>query len=131
MKKILNIVPRWFPAFLMMAIIFAFSSRAKDELPNFQDWEYFVKKSSHFFVYALLALSYIRALPRRNYILAWVLAILYALSDEFHQSFVPGRMSSLIDVFVFDNLGAIVALSIHRYFVLNDTFQKENKSNEA
>ena len=115
----------------MMAIIFAFSSRAKDELPNFQDWEYFVKKSSHFFVYALLALSYIRALPRRNYVLAWVLAILYALSDEFHQSFVPGRMSSLIDVFVFDNLGAIVALSIHRYFVLNDTFQKENKSNEA
>lgn len=120
MKKILDIVPRWFPAFLMMAIIFAFSSRAKDELPNFQDWEYFVKKSSHFLVYGLLALSYIRALPKRNYFLAWILAILYALSDEFHQSFVPGRTSSLVDVFVFDNLGAIVALALHRYLTIKN-----------
>lgn len=120
MKKILDIVPRWFPAFLMMAIIFAFSSRAKDELPNFQDWEYFVKKSSHFLVYGLLALSYIRALPKQNYFLAWILAILYALSDEFHQSFVPGRTSSLVDVFVFDNLGAIVALVLHRYLTIKN-----------
>lgn len=120
MKKILDIVPRWFPAFLMMAIIFAFSSRAKDELPNFQDWEYFVKKSSHFLVYGLLALSYIRALPKRNYFLAWILAILYALSDEFHQSFVPGRTSSLVDVFVFDNLGAIVALVLHQYLTIKN-----------
>lgn len=120
MKKILDIVPRWFPAFLMMAIIFAFSSRAKDELPNFQDWEYFVKKSSHFLVYGLLALSYIRALPKRNHLLAWALAILYALSDEFHQSFVPGRTSSLVDVFVFDNLGAIVALALHRYLTIKN-----------
>lgn len=120
MKKILDIVPRWFPAFLMMAIIFAFSSRAKDELPNFQDWEYFVKKSSHFLVYGLLALSYIRALPKRNHLLAWALAILYALSDEFHQSFVPGRTSSLVDVFVFDNLGAIVALVLHQYLTIKN-----------
>ena len=120
MKKILDIVPRWFPAFLMMAIIFAFSSRAKDELPNFQDWEYFVKKSSHFLVYGLLALSYIRALPKRNYFLVWILAILYALSDEFHQSFVPGRTSSLVDVFVFDNLGAIVALVLHQYLTIKN-----------
>lgn len=120
MKKILDIVPRWFPAFLMMAIIFAFSSRAKDELPNFQDWEYFVKKSSHFLVYGLLALSYIRALPKRNYFLAWILAILYALSDEFHQSFVPGRTSSLVDAFVFDNLGAIVALVLHQYLTIKN-----------
>ncbi|HNE05484.1 MAG TPA: VanZ family protein, partial [Anaerolineales bacterium] len=116
----LDIVPRWFPAFLMMAIIFAFSSRAKDELPNFQDWEYFVKKSSHFLVYGLLALSYIRALPKRNHLLAWALAILYALSDEFHQSFVPGRTSSLVDVFVFDNLGAIVALVLHQYLTIKN-----------
>ncbi|MFN8434536.1 MAG: VanZ family protein [Anaerolineales bacterium] len=121
MKKILDIVPRWFPAFLMMAIIFAFSSRTKDELPNFHDWEYFVKKSSHFFVYGLLALSYIRALPKRNYLLAWALAILYALSDEFHQSFVAGRTSSLVDVFVFDNLGAAVALIFHRYLTTKNS----------
>jgi VanZ family protein len=113
MKKILDIVPRWLPALLMMALIFAFSSREKNELPDFQAWEYFVKKSAHFVVYGLLALSYLRALPKQDHFQAWFFAVLYALTDEFHQSFVPGRTASLIDVFVFDNLGAVFALFVH------------------
>jgi VanZ family protein len=42
--------------------------------------------------------------------LAWLLAILYAGSDEIHQSFVPGRYPSIWDVLVFDNLGALTTL---------------------
>jgi len=124
MRKLLDIVPRWLPALLMMGIIFAFSSHAKNELPDFEDWEYFVKKSAHFVVYGLLAISYLRALPKQNYFLAWLLAILYALSDEFHQSFVPGRRASFIDVFVFDNLGSIFALVLH-YRFFGATYEKE------
>ncbi|GAB4398496.1 MAG: VanZ family protein [Anaerolineales bacterium] len=116
MKKLLNIVPRWLPAFLMMLIIFGFSSRADNELPDFQTWDYFVKKCAHAVVYGLLALSYLYMLPGRNYNLVWLLAVIYAVTDEFHQSFVPGRRASLIDVFVFDNLGAITALFLHNKF---------------
>ena len=47
MKKILDIVPRWLPALLMMITIFTFSSRTSNELPNFGGWDYFVKKSAH------------------------------------------------------------------------------------
>ncbi|MBL8091572.1 MAG: VanZ family protein [Anaerolineales bacterium] len=113
MLKIKSILPRWLPALTLMIIIFLFSSRSSNELPNYGSWDYFVKKSAHGIGYGLLALSYLHALPKRNYFLAWLLALLYSLTDEYHQSFVPGRTPSLIDVFVFDNLGAMIALFLH------------------
>lgn len=116
MKKLLSIVPRWLPAVLLMLVIFVFSSRPGDDLPSFGGWDYFVKKGGHALGYGLLALSYLHALPKRNYLLAWILALLYAATDEFHQSFVPGRNASAVDVLVFDNLGAAAGLLLH-YFL--------------
>lgn len=113
MNKLLDIVPRWVPALVLMAIIFAFSSRAGDDLPDFGGWDFFVKKGAHAIGYGLLALSYLRALGGRKYLLAWLLAVLYSATDEFHQSFVPGRSASIIDVLVFDNIGAALALFLH------------------
>ena len=64
--------------------------------------------------YAMLAWSYWNALELKSYKgwLAWLLAILYAVTDEYHQSFVTGRFPSALDVIVFDNLGALIALSV-------------------
>lgn len=36
--------------------------------------------------------------------------MVYAVIDEFHQAFVPGRYSSLWDVLLFDNFGALTSL---------------------
>lgn len=116
MKKFLAIVPRWLPSFLMMVAIFAFSSRTSTELPNFGGWDYFIKKSAHGVGYGLLALSYLHALPGCNYKLSWFLAILFSLTDEFHQSFVPGRHAAITDVLVFDNLGAGIALFLQAWW---------------
>lgn len=113
MNKLLDIVPRWVPALVLMAVIFAFSSQTGDDLPDFAGWDYFVKKCAHAIGYGLLALSYVRALDGRRYFLAWLLAVLYSATDEFHQSFVPGRRASFVDVLVFDNLGAMLALLLH------------------
>ena len=112
MKKILSIVPRWFPGFLIMFVIFIFSSQPGNNLPDFLNWDYFIKKTSHMIGYGLLALSYFRLLKHNQklYWLAWLMALLYAASDEFHQSFVPGRGASVLDVLIFDNVGAIIAL---------------------
>lgn len=117
MKKYFAIVPRWLPALLLMIAIFLISSRTSNQLPNYGSWDYFVKKTAHAFGYGLLALSYLYAMPKRNYPLAWFLAILYSATDEFHQSFVPGRHPAITDVLVFDNLGAMVGLLIYYWFI--------------
>ena len=109
MKKFLAIVPRWLPALVMMAAIFYFSAQPGDKLPDFFSWDRAVKKGGHILGYALLALSYFHWLrnDKKYCWLAWLLTLLYAATDEFHQSFTPGRSPSPFDVIVFDNLGAL------------------------
>jgi VanZ family protein len=120
-KKLLSIVPRWLPALFFMTAIFIFSSQPSDDLPNFQNWDYFLKKTGHAVGYGLLALSYFHFFnyDKKRYWLAWLLAVLFSATDEFHQSFVPGRHPSIIDVLVFDNLGAVTALWL--YFMFHRT----------
>ncbi|HKO35788.1 MAG TPA: VanZ family protein [Pyrinomonadaceae bacterium] len=80
-----------------------------------------VRKTSHFVEYAILALLAARAFrtsPRdflRNHWFAVSLtfAALYALSDEFHQSFVSSRTASIYDCLI-DTAGGLVALIIVR-----------------
>jgi len=112
-------VRRWGPAALMMAAIFVFSARPSTELPDFGIGDYLVKKGGHMLGYCLLALAYWRGLnlePGKK-MLAWGLAICYALTDEIHQAFVPGRHASLLDVLIFDNLGAILGLVLWGYIM--------------
>lgn len=97
-----------------MVIIFFFSSQPSNELPDF-DWaDTIVKKIGHVIGYAILARSYWYAFRMREdkRWLAWLLAVLYALTDEVHQSFVPGRYPSILDVLIFDNFGAMISLWI-------------------
>lgn len=126
MKKFLSIVPRWLPALLLMLVIFAFSSRTSSELPNFLGWDYIVKKSAHAIGYGMLALSYLHMFKwdKRYYWLSWLLSLLYSATDEFHQSFVPGRHPAVTDVLIFDNLGALIALAIH--YMIRRKREKEN-----
>ena len=103
---------KWIPALLTMAAIFWFSSQPADELPVFSWADMIIKKSGHIIGYALLAFWYWYGLgmDKNKRWLAWLLAIVYALTDEFHQTFVSGRNASLWDVVIFDNLGALISL---------------------
>lgn len=78
-----------------------------------------IRKGAHFSVYLILGILTSNALcisdvPLKKQILyALAISILYAASDEFHQSFVPGRGPSIIDVGV-DTGGAIVGIFIYQ-----------------
>ena len=118
MKEILLIVPRWLPALFLMAAIFSFSSQPGDNLPDFLSWDLVVKKTGHFIGYGLLALSNFYGLKydKKQYWLAWLLAVAFSATDEFHQSFVPSRHASVFDVVIFDNFGAAFALWVYDKF---------------
>jgi len=105
---------KWVLAFLMMAGIFWFSSQPSTALPDFSWADTIVKKGGHVLGYALLAFSYLYAFgmgPKKRW-LAWLFAVFYAATDEFHQSFVPGRHPSVWDILIFDNPGALMSLWI-------------------
>jgi VanZ family protein len=112
MLKVKQIVLLWLPALLVMLAIFLVSAQPSSNLPNFAWADRVIKKGGHMVGYAFLAVSYWRVLgfrPEKRW-LAWCFSVLYAVTDEFHQSFVPGRFPSVWDVLVFDNLGALVSL---------------------
>jgi len=123
MSKVSSFLRLWGPAILMMSVIFGFSSIPSSDMPNFDAFDYIVKKGGHAFGYGLLGLSYLRGLKGngsevrlRWFLTAWVLAVLFSTTDEFHQSFVPGRHPAVTDVII-DAFGAALALFIaNRYY---------------
>ena len=111
MQKIFTNLSRWIPALAIMTAIFLFSSQPSKDLPHFGSTDYFIKKTGHAVGYALLALAYQYALGKQSPPWrAWLFAVLFSATDEYHQSFVPGRHPSIWDVVIFDNCGALFAL---------------------
>ena len=105
---------RWVPALGMMTIIFMLSALPSSKVPTFGVYDVYVKKIGHAIGYGLLGVSYYYALPTGlprgiRWVMALALSLGFALSDEFHQSFVEGRTSSLRDVAI-DGAGAFLAL---------------------
>ena len=111
----------------MMTAIFVFSSIPSVEMPNFGVLDFLVKKGAHALGYGLLALAYLWGLKgkgseieSRQLYIAWVLATMYSATDEFHQSFVPGRHPAITDVMI-DSLGANLALFlVNKFYKQND-----------
>lgn len=110
---------KWIPALLTMAVIFWFSSQPSNEIPNFGLIDRIIKKSGHVFEYAVLAFWIWYALEFRfnRRWLVWLIAIFYAATDEYHQSFVRGRFPSAWDVLIFDNAGALISLWVARHYL--------------
>jgi VanZ family protein len=76
-------------------VIFALSS-VPDLGTGLGGWDLVLRKIAHAAEFAVLGALLVRATGRPG--LAFALGVLYAASDELHQSFVPGRMGSPIDV---------------------------------
>lgn len=94
-----------------MAAIFIFSAQPFDG-QELAWWEVVGRKVGHFGGYAALAGAWAWALlgaVRHPLVFAGVISVLYAASDEYHQTFVDGRQGTAIDVGI-DALGIAVAI---------------------
>jgi VanZ family protein len=116
-------VNAWLPPFLWAAIIFLLSSQGV--LPSFTEvfHDFIFKKLAHITVYAVLYYLFYRAvgltLLRDSIEDRWKVALslcfVYAISDELHQMFVPGRYGTIRDI-GYDMLGAgIILLRQYQY----------------
>lgn len=132
-------INRWLPVVIVMAIIFYVSGDYNPYrwLPS----SWFDNASSgglstgdvghlgHFLEYTLLGLAVLRAVVWRDEITVWLIVVsvgislLYALSDEFHQIFVPERTFQIQDLLV--DAGGITVGTFVQY--LRSRLKKKHK----
>ncbi len=104
----------WFVPLAWMALIFWLSSQPT--LPSAPEHlvDVILKKAAHFLLYAVLCTLWTWALAdgeERVGKVVWaavIITILYAVTDEVHQMFVPGRGPRVVDVLI-DSAGAVTA----------------------
>jgi len=101
-------VSRFAPPLLLMAVIF-FLSAQPDLNSGLGLLDTILRKLAHMVEFGLLALLWWRALGYRAAPAAAAIAIAYAISDEYHQGFVEGRVGSPVDVLI-DTAGVAIAM---------------------
>ena len=98
---------RFAPPLLLMGLIF-FLSAQPDLNSGLGTWDTVLRKLAHMAEFGLLWFLWWRALGYRAPAPAAAIAILYAISDELHQSTVEGRVCSPVDVLI-DSAGVALA----------------------
>lgn len=109
----------WSPVMLWMSYIFYCSSlQGKDIPPLFPHQDIVF----HVLTYAILAFLFSRAMKNsfsavlmgRIVIFALLFGLFYGASDEFHQSFVPGRTADIFDLLI-DGIGSLIGGVLYRW----------------
>lgn len=123
------------PMIVMMMIIGSFSSGTGEEsgslslkitiwfsellnniniTPDIEMLHILIRKCAHMTEYALLSITAIWALYgiKRKIIFGYVIAVIYAVTDELHQLYVPGRSGNITDVFI-DAFGALIGIMVY------------------
>jgi VanZ family protein len=139
---------KWLMVLAWMAIIFIFSSQPGDTSEETSKLviyvfnllgldlnsvfgtlaDFIVRKCAHFTEYFILYMLIYNALKesfsfKKALIFALLGVFLYASSDEFHQSFVPGRGPAFRDVLI-DTSGGLLGLIIMYILSLKKTNKK-------
>lgn len=108
----------WILVILWMGVIFYLSDQPdlKSSFPGGVD--FILRKAAHITEFAILTLLIWRASTesvnpesrksRKLIVLAFLFAFFYAISDEYHQTFIFGRVGSPKDVAI-DSIGIIIA----------------------
>jgi VanZ family protein len=101
-----------------MALVFAVSHIPNHEFPS--EIERLPDKALHALEYLPLGFLWARVVPgtaRGRFFLGWLAAVLFAVSDEIHQAFVPGRNADWLDVLADtagSGLGALLCVATWR-----------------
>jgi VanZ like family len=92
-----RVLSAWLPVVAWAGLIFTLSA-IPDLGTGLGGWDLVLRKLAHAAEFAVLGLLLLRALGH-----AWSafwLGVAYAVTDEIHQAFVPGRLGSPLDVVI-------------------------------
>lgn len=119
----------WLPLFVWMLLIFTFSAQPSLRISSVNWQDFIFRKIAHIIEYLILSYLSFRAfhygsgLSRSTgLILAFFLTLIYAITDEFHQTRIPDRDGRLRDVAIdtIGNLIAVMGLSSGRFKRIED-----------
>ncbi|MDX2501310.1 MAG: VanZ family protein [Deltaproteobacteria bacterium] len=120
--RLKNFIYYWLPVILYCIAIYIQSDFPSSEhIPTFE----FSDKVLHFLAYAVMGVLFYRAYQTLSFknniqllmLLSMISASLYGISDEIHQSFVPDRDGSLMDVMA-DVLGAVCGVYLFNLWMM-------------
>lgn len=128
------------PLLIWMSIIFFLSHQPGEDSKALSDWmvyllnvfqlevetlkalkiPFIIRKAAHFTVYGILFLfAYVACMGfqdrNKQIVLSFIITLAYAISDEIHQVFIPGRVGHYTDVLI-DMAGALGAYSGLEFF---------------
>lgn len=114
MRKIIHYIRFWAPVLAWATVIYLFSSKPTNPVGQIYWQDFVVKKTAHMIEYGVFTVLLYRALTnsgmarKKASIYAMAIAAFYAVTDETHQSFTPGRTPKARDV-VIDIIGSGIA----------------------
>jgi VanZ family protein len=103
-----RILTVWLPVVAWAALIFVLSAQP-DLSTGLGSWDLVLRKLAHLAEYAVLGALLLRAVGMR--VPALLAGVAYAVSDEIHQTFVPGRQGSVLDVLI-DSAGVVIGILV-------------------
>lgn len=114
-----KIIYSWLLVILWMGVIFYFSSLPDLKSTLSSSWDLIFRKIAHISEYFVLTYFFIGAflghkIGKNNaLILSVVLAIIYSISDEYHQTFIVGRSGKMEDVLI-DSVGVFIMAVMYK-----------------
>lgn len=106
---------RWITLLVWLAAIFYLSSNPLTFTLSSSIWPFILRKLAHMFEFGVLAYLLFRILSQTekrhvywNLFWAFIFTALYAVSDEYHQTFTAGRVGIYKDVLI-DCFGALIS----------------------
>lgn len=122
MKKIINFLP----ALVWMVIIFYFSSKQTTDIGGNSHWlRLIILKSFHIIEYCILFLLIAFAFNFKSNYISILIAYIYGCTDEFHQTFIPGRAGCFRDT-LFDLTGILIGFFLIK--IVNHFLESRPKS---
>ncbi len=105
--RVIKLLWEWVPSLLWMGFIFILSDRQRIAISQTYAINFLIFKTLHVIEYAILYSLLVRSLTlsnnhsnRENLLIAFILAVIYAITDEFHQTLISSREGTPRDILI-------------------------------